>query len=368
MGDFLFDSFQPFHFYVSDEKGIDYALPPNAGSQALHRDIYAARIEEMLLVNSPEIFGLHANAEIGYLTNASRQLWSDLVELQPRVGGGSGGISREEYISGVARSIQEKLPEEFDIALISKEMGVPSPTQVVLLQEMERWNALVARMRISLRDLQRALVGEIGMSAELDELAFSLFNGALPGVWRKLAPATEKSLGAWLDHFLRRLSQYRAWIAEGDPKVMWLSGLHIPESYLTALVQTTCRRYLWPLDKSTLYTQVTKFKTEEEVGEKLLDGCYVSGLYLEGAAWDYEKSMLRRQDPKILVQELPIMQVIPIEASKLKLQNTFRTLVYVTQARRSAGGVGLVLEADLATDEHSSHWVLQGVALCLNIN
>ena len=31
-------------------------------------------------------------------------------------------------------------------------------------------------------------------------------------------------------------------------------------------------------------------------------------------------------------------------------------------------GVGLVFEADLATDEHSSHWTLQGVALTLNID
>jgi dynein heavy chain, axonemal len=40
--------------------------------------------------------------------------------------------------------------------------------------------------------------------------------------------------------------------------------------------------------------------------------------------------------------------------------------VYVTQARRNAMGVGLVFEADLTTAGHSSHWVLQGVSLCLN--
>ena len=39
---------------------------------------------------------------------------------------------------------------------------------------------------------------------------------------------------------------------------MWLSGLHIPESYLTALVQATCRKNGWPLDRSTLYTAVTE--------------------------------------------------------------------------------------------------------------
>lgn len=38
------------------------------------------------------------------------------------------------------------------------------------------------------------------------------------------------------------------------------------------------------------------------------------------------------------------------------------------QARRGADGAGLVFEADLATGEHASHWVLQGVALALNVN
>jgi len=97
-------------------------------------------------------------------------------------------------------------------------------------------------------------------------------------------------------------------------------------------------------------------------------GCYITGLYLEGAGWSLDKSELAMQDPKVLVIELPILQVIPIEASKLKLTNTFKTPVYVTQGRRNAMGVGLVLEADLATSEHTSLWVLQGVCLCLNID
>jgi len=37
-----------------------------------------------------------------------------------------------------------------------------------------------------------------------------------------------------------------------------------------------------------------------------------------------------------------------------------------TQARRNAMGVGLVFEADIATTEHESHWVLQGTCLTLN--
>lgn len=65
---------------------------------------------------------------------------------------------------------------------------------------------------------------------------------------------------------------------------MWLSGLHIPESYLTALVQATCRRNGWPLDRSTLFTQVTKFQDADEVNERAGQGM-VNVVYLAFYLW-----------------------------------------------------------------------------------
>jgi len=239
--------------------------------------------------------------------------------------------------------------------------------RVVLLQELERWEKLNMKMGRSLVDLRRALIGEIGMDNELDNISSSLANGQLPTPWRKLTSLTEKSLGSWMLFHLRRFTQYKSWVENGEPKVMWLSGLHIPETYTAALVQTTCRKYVWPLDKSTLYTKVTKMVKAEEVVEKPEDGCYIEGLYLEGADWDFEQSCLAKQRPKVLVVEIPILQVIPIEQSKLKLQNTLQIPLYITQARRNAMGVGLVMTCDITTYQHSSHWVLQGVALSLNI-
>ena len=61
-------------------------------------------------------------------------------------------------------------------------------------------------------------------------------------------------------------------VKEGEPKVIWLSGLHIPESYLTALVQAACRKNGWPLDHSTLYTEVTQCRDEDEVSGLLRQG------------------------------------------------------------------------------------------------
>ncbi|KAJ3018931.1 Dynein heavy chain 10, axonemal [Thoreauomyces humboldtii] len=360
LGDFLFDSFQPFFFHANAQ--VQYKVPRHGS-----RDDYLTYIEGLPLTNAPDVFGLHPDAEIGYLTTAVKDMWTQLISLQPRTAEGAGGISREEFISNIASDIQAKLPTAFDIPRIYKAIGTPSPTQVVLLQELERWNILVERMAASLKDLRRALKGEIGMSAKLDELASALFNGMLPGMWRSLAPQTEKGLGGWMNHFERRFQQYATWIKNGEPIVMWLSGLHVPEAYITALVQTTCRKNGWPLDRSTLYTQVTQHTDPKDVTERPPSGCYVQGLYLEGAGWDIpSNSLVRLETGGRLLAELPILRIIPIESHRLKLVNTFRTPVYTTQQRRNAGGVGWVFDADLGTTDHISHWVLQGVCLVLN--
>lgn len=221
-------------------------------------------------------------------------------------------------------------------------------------------------MSTTIIDLKRALNGEIGMSAELDALGTAFLNGQLPPQWIKLAPPTMKRLVNWIAHFERRFRQYKDWIEIEEPKVMWLSGLHIPESYLTALIQTTCRSKGWALDKSTKYTNVTKIRDPKEVTKRLDQGTYIQGLYIEGARWNMEKDCLDYQKPKELVMEMPLVQIIPVEANKLKLRGTIKTPVYTTQARANAMGVGCVFIADLKTVQHPSHWVLQGVAMVLN--
>lgn len=107
-------------------------------------------------------------------------------------------------------------------------------------------------------------------------------------------------------------------------------------------------------------------RTPDEVKTKLEHGCYIDGIYIEGAKWDIERSTLDYQDPKELVIEMPLIQIIPVEANKLKLRGTLKTPVYMTQARRNSMGEGLVFDADLKSDRHPSHWILQGVGAVLN--
>ena len=91
---------------------------------------------------------------------------------------------------------------------LKKRLPHPTPTQVVLLQELDHWNKLLYTMSGALNTLLRALKGEVGMSATLESLASSLLIGMLPASWVKLTPQTEKPLGIWMENFLRRQDQY----------------------------------------------------------------------------------------------------------------------------------------------------------------
>ncbi|XP_066914424.1 dynein axonemal heavy chain 10-like [Clytia hemisphaerica] len=113
-------------------------------------------IEALPLANTPDVFGLHPNAEIGYSTTAAKDMWTQLVELQPQTGGDSGGKSREEFIGKIAADIQEKLPTLYDVNGFRKKLGLEiSPTTVVLLQELD---VLIRKMGTTLMNLQRVNV------------------------------------------------------------------------------------------------------------------------------------------------------------------------------------------------------------------
>jgi dynein heavy chain len=155
LGNFLFDKFHPFMFYSSPDESVIYKLPDTGP-----RNNYTEYIASMPIMQSPEVFGLHPNADISYYSTSTKNLWRDLVNLQPRTAGGEGGVRREDVVDKVATDLLSKIPAPFDLPVLRKSIGIPTPVQVVLLQEVERWNRLVVRMKDSLFQLRRALAGK----------------------------------------------------------------------------------------------------------------------------------------------------------------------------------------------------------------
>merc|ERR1719446_565847 len=98
MGDFLFDKFNRFAFYQTKEDS--YVVP-----QTGHVDIYKTQVENQPRTNTPEVFGLHSNAEIGYFTTASRDILLHVLSLQSGSGAGGGGSSKDQVVANLAKSI-----------------------------------------------------------------------------------------------------------------------------------------------------------------------------------------------------------------------------------------------------------------------
>ncbi|CAD5121743.1 DgyrCDS10220 [Dimorphilus gyrociliatus] len=378
MGDFIFEKIQSFYFYK--DSSICYKIPEPSKGQRAHKQMYVDYIESLPLTNSPEVYGLSLMAEIGYYTDATRDLWRNLAELRPTIDNKEYDLSVEDRLERIVDEILNQLPNLFGTLKLKGNLDKTlKPIAVVLFQELERFNLLREKIFRTLSELKRAIKGEDGMNEELDEVSSSLINDQIPNSWKRLAPETRKSLADWIIHLKLRSVQYLKWVEE-EIQAIWLSGLHSPKSYLLSLIQSCSRYNGWSLDKSTFYTIVTDFKSTERLEEHLrversseiwgsksaFCGGYVTGLYLVGAGWDIERNTLKRIDPREFFTPLPILKIVPIEIHRLKLQNTIKTPVYVTSYRSNRLGDGLVFEADLHTTEHPSHAILKGLYLTLN--
>jgi dynein heavy chain len=375
-GDFLLCDGQKFHFSTLHET---YTVP-NVESGKL--DEYICHVNYMPSTTKPAVLGLHCSADLKYFTDRMQDVWDSVAMCQVHSTGNAVDLSKDQHILSTAAEILKKVPISkpdigtFDLNIVRKQLcdrcedkKSLSPCAVVLLQELYHWNQLCISMFNSLQLLIKALKGETGMTDHLDETADSLNEGRLPHMWIMLAPSTTKNLQSWMSHFTRRHEQYVKWIEAGQPNVVWLSGLHFPQSFLSALLQTTCQKNGWALDETILHTEVTKVVEKNSQNTDTFDnGTYVEGLYLEGATWDVKNSKLTHQQNNDATTELPIIKIIPIQKKKVIAQKSLRTPVYLTKSRRSAKGEGLVFEAFLNTDIHHSFWILQGVAIIMNLD
>ena len=216
-------------------------------------------ITDTFPTESPLAFGLHPNAEIGFKLREAESLCLALLSLQPRESGGEAGASTEDKAKMVLDDVMEKLPENFDLEDIRGRVDEVTPYVMVAIQEVERMNILLVEMKRSLAELDLGLKGDLTMTDPMEVVMKSLAGDLVPPSWSRVAWPSLRPLGSWLENLQRRIGQLVDWTADLTlPKVTWLSGLFNPQSFLTAVMQTTARRNDWPLDKTVVLTEVTK--------------------------------------------------------------------------------------------------------------
>ena len=62
-------------------------------------------------------------------------------------------------------------------------------------------------------------------------------------------------------------------------------------------------------------------------------GCYIRGLFVEGARWDYEAFELSESRPKELFTDMPVMWLIPTSNRKQPDSGIYICPVYKTLTR-----------------------------------
>ncbi|XP_047469503.1 dynein beta chain, ciliary-like [Penaeus chinensis] len=337
-----------------------FPAPPNLDYSGYH-----SYIDTCLPQESPHLYGLHPNAEIGFLTMTSEHLFKTVFELQPRDMGNTSGvvITREDKVKQTLDEILEKLPEEFNMSDITGKVEERTPYVVVAFQECERMNLLIRIIRVSLKELDLGFKGELKITSAMEDLGAALFLDQVPESWAVRAYASTLGLTSWYADLLLRMKELETWVGDFQvPPSVWLAGFFNPQSFLTAIMQSTARKCELPLDQMCLQCDVTK-KNKEDFTSPPREGAYVHGLFLEGASWDNDTSILIDSRLKELHPQMPVIFIRAITVDKAESRNLYECPLYKTRER----GPHYVWTFSLKTKEKPAKWILAGVALLLQV-
>jgi len=209
------------------------------------------------------------------------------------------------------------------------------------------------------------------MSERMEELYRSLFLNHVPATWAKLAFPSTKALAAWVDNLTLRAAQLQNWVdspSKGAPLVTRIDYLFKPVSFLTAILQRTAQKQKYELDKLVIYTELTRKSTEQVEARPPRDDCsaYISGLFLEGARWNWVTGQMEECLPgfREMVCALPVINCKAMLADKVEKGGIYRCPVYTTQQR----GKDYVFTAQLRSKLPAAKWALAGAAITMEVD
>ncbi|KAH6558350.1 hypothetical protein KP509_1Z068500 [Ceratopteris richardii] len=333
---------------------------------------FIEHIRRFPLTATPEVFGLHENANITKDQQETNLFLSSILATQSNAAE-AGGRSREDVILEIAQDMTKRIPPPFDIDLARCRYPVlyNESMNSVLHQEMTRYNNLTEVISSSLQVLQKTLKGLIVMSAEIEQLANSVYTGKIPAMWAAKSFPSLKPLSSYIVDLVQRLNMFSTWMEKGPPPKFWISGFFFTHAFLTAVLQNFARKYKIPIDNVTFeFKCLPKQGAQNQVPE---DGVYVEGMFLEGARWDEDRMMLTESQPKVLFSPAPMIWLKPVEVSKKKELQCYPCPLYRTTERRgvlatTGHSSNFVINVELPTNMPPDHWVRRGVAMFLSLS
>ncbi|CAB3995859.1 dynein heavy chain 2, axonemal-like [Paramuricea clavata] len=343
-----------------------YYIPKDGTLQS-----YREYISMLPNIDHPEAFGQHPNADIASQIIETKNLFDTLLSLQPQVASvGGAGQTREQKVLDLAADVLKRVPEEIDYEQTAKIMADdPSPLNVVLLQEISRYNKLLATIKSSLIELERGIKGLVVMSSDLEETFNCIYDVRVPPLWGKAYPSN-KALANWTRDLVHRVDQFAKWASTAhQPVIFWLSGFTFPTGFLTAVLQTSARQNNISVD--TLSWEFTVSTVDDSnITQYPKDGVWVRGLYLEGAGWDKKNAALIEADPMQLVCPIPTIHFKPVENKKKTGKGIYSCPCYYYPNRAGTSDrASYIVSVDMKSGAMmADHWVKRGTALLMSLD
>eukprot|EP00294_Goniomonas_avonlea_P007519 CAMPEP_0114565520 /NCGR_PEP_ID=MMETSP0114-20121206/14353_1 /TAXON_ID=31324 /ORGANISM="Goniomonas sp, Strain m" /LENGTH=1925 /DNA_ID=CAMNT_0001751771 /DNA_START=60 /DNA_END=5835 /DNA_ORIENTATION=- len=350
--------------YVFSDSG-NYYCPQDAEDIAGFQEF----IKTLPMSAEPEVFGLHGNADITCANNEVNELFETILSLQARVSS-AGAKSQDVIMAETATSILEKVPDVYDMHALQKQYPVryEESMNTVLQQEVLRYNKLLAVIRKSLIDIGKAIQGLVVMSGQLEQMGTSLFNNQVPEMWQSVSYPSMKPLSLWVTDLLQRLKFINSWIAVGLPATYWISGFFFPQAFLTGTLQNYARKYQISIDTVSFEFKMMD-APEEELREAPEDGCYIWGLFVEGARWEGGAThSIVESNPKELFTSMAVIWLFPVTNRENPTSGIFMCPCYKILTRQgtlstTGHSTNFVLSIELPSNVPADHWVKRGVAL-----
>jgi len=351
--------------YVFSPSGLYYA-PPSGEYES-----YLEFIRNLPMRELPEVFGLHANADITKDQKETDLLFNSILLTK---GGGvaGGGKSKEDTLFELGNDIKRRFPPVFDIEAANYAYPVDyyESMNSVLCQELVRFNRLIEVIHSTLANFLKALKGLVVMSADLDSLGNAMIVGKLPELWSKKSYPSLKPLASYVSELIARINMLRDWIDSGAPPTFWISGFFFTHAFLTGITQNYARKYKISIDTVTFEYETLprgQYDTKPE------DGAYVTGMYLEGCRWNFDTMLLDESEPKVLFTEAPMFWLKPCEFAKKGTFPHYSCPLYRTAERRgvlatTGHSSNFVINLEFPSNKPQSHWIKRGVAALLSLS
>ncbi|XP_021113900.1 dynein heavy chain 6, axonemal [Heterocephalus glaber] len=377
--------------YKYSESGIYFA--PLADSLQAFKEY----IENLPLIDDPEIFGMHENANLVFQYKETSTLINTILEVQPRSSAGGEGKSNDEIVQELVASIQTRVPEKLMLEGASESLFVKDPQgrlnslTTVLSQEVDRFNNLLKLIHTSLETLNKAIAGFVVMSEEMEKVYNSFLNNQVPSLWSNTAYPSLKPLGSWVKDLILRTAFVDLWLKRGQPKSFWISGFFFPQGFLTGTLQNHARKYSLPIDElSFKYSVVPAYRDQAAVteaaktvqfGQELPmdlelpspeDGVLVHGMFMDASRWDDKDMVIEDALPGQMNPMLPVVHFEP-QQNYEPGPTLYHSPLYKTGARAgtlstTGHSTNFVVTVLLPSKRSKDYWIAKGSALLCQLN